>query len=96
MSDEWLGNLLAALISLRVLTFSFVLSLHQVPPVLWGYEQAHLLFVRKVTDQAPHLEYFAVSWDVNDYYWKRVKGEWVPCNRADFPSHSQLRKLALT
>jgi hypothetical protein len=91
VSDEWLENLLAALISLRAFTFNVYLALYQAPPVLWGSEQDHLLFVRKVADRAPHLEYFAVSCDGNVYRWKRVKGEWVPCNRAEFPLHSQLR-----
>jgi hypothetical protein len=92
VSDEWLGNLLAALISLRVFSFDFTPDPSRVQPVSRGSEQAHLLFARKVTDRAPHLEYFAVSWDGNDYRWKRVHGEWVPCNMAEFPLHSQLRK----
>ena len=76
------------MISLRVFTVS---NPPGTPLVLRVSEQAHLLFVRKVTDQAPHLEYFAVLWDVNVYHWKRVHGEWAPCNRAEFPSHGQLR-----
>jgi hypothetical protein len=90
--DEWLGNLLAAMISLRVFTFRFVSDLSWAPLVLLGPEPAHLLFVRTVTDRAPHLKYFAVLWGVYDYHWKRVHGEWVPCHRAEFPLHRQLRK----
>jgi hypothetical protein len=87
MADEWLGNLLAALISLRVFTFMFTLDVHEAPP-------AHLLFpfVRTVTDRAPHLEYFSVSWGEDNYHWKRVHGEWVTCNEAEFPKYRKLRK----
>ena len=87
MSDEWLGNLLAALISLRVYTFMFASDLYEAPP-------AHQLFplVRTVTDRAPHLEYFSISCDGEDHYWKRVYGEWAPCNSEEFPMHRELRK----
>jgi hypothetical protein len=86
VSDEWLGNLLAALISLRVYTLLFS-DLYEALP-------AHLLFplVRTVTDRAPHLEYFSVSCDGGDHYWKQVCGEWAPCNKAEFPLHRELRK----
>jgi hypothetical protein len=87
--DEWLGNLLAALISLRVFT------LHTSSLVLWDAELAYLPFVRKVTDRAPHLEYFAVNWSANLYGLKQVHGEWVPCNSAEVPSHRQLASTCL-
>jgi hypothetical protein len=91
--DEWLGNLLAAMTSLRVFTFRLVSDLSWAPLVLLGPEHVHLLFVRTVTDRAPHLEYFAVLWGVYNHHWRRVHGEWIPCNRAEFPLHRQLRKV---
>ena len=91
-ADEWLGNLLAAIISLRVFTFRFVSALSWAPLDLLGSEQAHLLFVRTVTVGAPHLEYFAILWGAYVYHWKRVHGEWVPCHKVEFPLHRQLRK----
>jgi hypothetical protein len=57
---------------------------------MFGSEEAYCRFVENVTDRTPHLEYFAVSWDRGDYLWKWVHGEWVPCDRAEFPLHSQL------
>jgi hypothetical protein len=86
-ADGWLVNLLAAMISLRVFTFRY-------PPALpWAHllssEEVHLLFVRTVTNRVPHLEYFAAGCV---YHWKRVHGEWVPCNKVEFPLHRQLRK----
>jgi hypothetical protein len=89
VSDEWLGNLLAALISLRV----FTLHSSQASRVLWNSEQAYLPFVRKVTDRAPNLEYFAVKWSASIHSLKQVHGEWVPCNSAELPSHRQLASI---
>ena len=89
MSVEWLGDLLAALTSLRVF------SVYPSPAsrVLWASEQASLPFVRKITDRAPHLEYFAFRWGTDLYGLKQVHGEWVPCNSAEFPSHRQLASM---
>jgi hypothetical protein len=87
VSEEWLGNLLAALISLRIFTLDFILDPNRAP----GSKEAYLRFVENVTDRAPHLEYFAVLWDRIDYFWKRFHGEWVPCDSAEFPLHGQLR-----
>ena len=53
---------------------------------------AHLLFVRTVTDRATHLEYFSMSWDGDHDHWKWAHGEWVPCNKAEFPKYRKLRK----
>ena len=86
MSEEWLGSLLAALISLRV----FTLEDFHLPPDMFGSQETYRRFVENVTDRALHLEYFAISSYGDDYFWKRVHGEWVPCDRAEFPLHSQL------
>ena len=43
-----------------------------------------LSFVLRVSDQAPHLEYFAIPY--LDYAVKRVGGEWVNCDETEFPS----------
>jgi hypothetical protein len=89
VSEEWLGNLLAALISLRVFKLNFSLDLHLAPD-MFGSKEAHHRFVQNVTHRTPHLEYFAVSWDSDDYLWKRVHGEWVPCDIAELPLNTQL------
>jgi hypothetical protein len=60
VSEEWLGNLLTALISLRVFTLDLTLDLHQAP-VMFGSKEAYRRFVENVTNRTPHLEYFAVS-----------------------------------
>ena len=90
MSEEWLGNLLAALISLRVFTLDSAFDIHQAP-TMFGSEEAYLRFVENVTDRTPHLEYFAASCDEIDYFCKRVHGKWVPCDSAEFLSYSQLK-----
>ena len=86
MSEEWLGSLLAALISLRVFKLIFSLDLHQAPDK-FGSKEAQHRFVENVTDRAPHLEYLAVLWDKDECLWKQVHGEWVPCDSAEFPWH---------
>jgi hypothetical protein len=40
----------------------------------------------KASDRAPHLEYLANLDRDESQYWKRVGGEWVICDDAEFPS----------
>jgi hypothetical protein len=56
------------------------------------YKPAQIRFISEVTDRAPHLEYFAVSWEEHLHPWKQIDGEWVPCDRAEFPFYRELRK----
>jgi len=78
MSDlsEYVENLLVTFLSLRVFEI-------QIEGEYWI--QSRLSFIREVTDRAPHIEYFALL-DVFDPYWKRVNGEWVICDKMEFPS----------
>jgi hypothetical protein len=44
----------------------------------------YLAFIKEISDRAPKLEYVGVS-DYNELYCgKRVSGEWVLCDEADF------------
>jgi hypothetical protein len=79
MSDlgEYFESLLVAFPSLRVF---------EIQTEDEYYIENRLPFIRSVTDRAPHLEYFALFDDEFDEYWKRVGGEWVSCNKIEFPS----------
>jgi len=65
--------LLIALVSLRNLTITSI-----VPYV----DEAYFLFIVKISDRIPHLEYFTVR-DIQSHYRKRVGKEWVICNEAE-------------
>jgi hypothetical protein len=68
--DEYILNLLAALVHLRIFTFEHcVKDVHS--------------FVKKVSDRVPHLEYLSTR-NLN-YCYKRVGGELVDCDRKEFP-----------
>ena len=72
--DEYIVDLLAAFVHLRIFEFEFdddylINDGHQ--------------FIMKVSDRVPHLEYLSVS-HLNHYY-KRVGGELVICDRTEFP-----------
>jgi hypothetical protein len=71
--DNYIGSLLAVLVSLRLFAFR---PEHPTEDVL--------AFITKASNRAPHLEYFAMS-DTNDRYWKRIGGEWVICDEMGFP-----------
>ena len=71
--DEYIGNLLAVLVSLRLI------ALKDDDPYPTGDVPA---LITNATARAPHLEYFAMY----DRYWKRIDGEWVICDETGFPS----------
>jgi hypothetical protein len=88
--DEYVENLLAALVHLRIFELSFSRD-HSI-------KDGHP-FTMKVSDRVPHLEYFSMPHleyfsmryleylsmpDLNCYY-KRVGGELVICDRTEFP-----------
>ena len=74
-----LENILTALVSLRV----FVLRLggggrHS------HLEEIYLPLTVKISDQAPHIEYFALI-DSSCHYWKQVRGGLEICDEAEYP-----------
>ena len=74
--EEHIGSLLAVLVSLRLFAF----RVYGTSPI-----GNVLAFITKASDQAPHLEYFAM-WHNKYRYWKRIGGEWVICDETEFPS----------
>jgi hypothetical protein len=40
-------------------------------------------FMVKISDRAPHLEYFTIGDHNRFYYWKRLDKEWVICDEAE-------------
>ena len=69
--------MIVALTSLRVFAFEDTVE---------NWEDA-ISFIMKASDRAPHLEYLAnLDDDAGSQYWKRVGGEWVICDKAEFPS----------
>ena len=75
---EWIENLLATLVTLRVFGAHFNYRGRYDP--VGGY----LPFITQVSSRAPKLEYFAI-FDGKIYYGKLVRGEWVLCDEAGFP-----------
>jgi hypothetical protein len=73
---EWIENLLAALVSLR----AFGVALYAAERL---FPQGHLPFTARAFSRAPHLEYMTI-YDKEDHYWKRDRGECVPCDEAGF------------
>ena len=73
---EYIGNLLAALVTLRVFTLTF------------GDRERDddLPFVTQVSDRAIHLEYFTLEHVGMDRNYKRVRGEWVFCDEVEYSS----------
>jgi hypothetical protein len=77
--DEYIINLLAGLVHLRIFVFEFsgdclIKDVHQ--------------FIMKVSDRVPHLEYFHLeyfSMPGFDPYYKRVDGELVICDEIEHP-----------
>ena len=68
--------MIVALTSLRVFAFENAVE-------NWGDA---ISFIMKASDRAPHLEYLANLDGAESQYWKRVGGEWVICDKAEFPS----------
>jgi hypothetical protein len=72
-------DLLATLVSLRVFTI-ISYEIHH------AHTEKYLPYITEVSDQAPHLEYFAI-FEGKYHYARRVCGKWVICDEAEFPSH---------
>jgi hypothetical protein len=74
-------DLLATLVSLRVFTIHGPKG-----QIHHAHTEMYLPYIMEVSDRAPHLEYFAI-FEGKYHYAKRVCGEWVVCDEAEFPSH---------
>ena len=72
--DEYIVNLLAVFVHLRIFEF----KPDDNCPIRDGHS-----FIMKASDRVPHLEY--VSTPRLKRYYKRVSGEFVICDRTDFP-----------
>ena len=82
--SEWIENLLATLVTLRVFGTEFNYGGPYDP--IGGYDRAggYLPFIKQVSNRAPKLEYFAI-FDNKSHHGKLVRGEWVIGNEARFP-----------
>ena len=82
--SEWIENLLATLVALRVFGVDFNYGRRHDP--MWDYVPTggYLPFIKQVSNRAPNLEYFAI-FDGESHYGKLVRGEWVLCDEAGFP-----------
>ena len=72
--DEYIVNLLAALIHLR----NFEFDIGEECPI----KDVHQ-FIMNVSDRVPHLEYFSMPRFY--HYYKRVGGELVVCDEVEHP-----------
>jgi len=76
--NEWIENLLATLVTLRVFGAHFQGGRPD------DFIKGHLPFITRVSNRAPKLEYFTI-YDGKSHYWKQVRGEWVLSDDARFP-----------
>jgi hypothetical protein len=72
--DEYIINLLAAFVHLRIFAFEF----EDDCPIKDGYP-----FIVKAFDRAPHLEYILMFH--LDLYYQRVGGKLVVCDQMECP-----------
>ena len=75
--DEYIVNLLAGLVHLRI--FEFQINGSGECPIVEVQQ-----FIRAVSDRVPHLEYLSML-HLNHYY-KRVGGELLICDRPEWSS----------
>jgi hypothetical protein len=90
--SEWIENLLATLVTLRVFGTDFNYLVGRSDP-MEEYEPTgmYLPFITQVSNRAPQLEYFAI-FDGKSYHRKLSCGEWVLCDEERFPSARLLAK----
>ena len=74
--NEYIGSLLAALVSLQVFEIDCEGLCDYGSPT-----DDSLAFIAKVSDKAPHLKYFASLYFPD--YCKRIDGEWVFCDSTE-------------
>jgi hypothetical protein len=77
--DEYFVNLLAALVHLRIFTIQFDDDFPVEDATVMDADP----FILKVSDRAPHLEYFSIP--LLDDYYKQVGGKLVVCDEEEFP-----------
>jgi hypothetical protein len=70
--DEYIVNLLAALVHLRIFEIDAEIPIKDI-----------CQFTMNVSDRVPHLEYFHISHSI--CYDKRVGGELVTCDGTEHP-----------
>ena len=75
--NEWIENLLATLVTLRVFGADF----HYGRP--YDFMGEYPEFIAQVSNRAPILEYFTI-YDGEIHYWKQIRGEWVLTDEAGF------------
>jgi hypothetical protein len=75
--DEYIVNLLAALVHLRIFSihFSRHCTIKDIHP-----------FIMKVSDRVPHLEYFNMPFP--NHLYKRIGGQLVNCDLTEFPFYT--------
>ena len=81
--SEWIENLLATLVTLRVFGTEFNYG-GPCGPTGYDRTKGYLPFIKQVSNRAPKLEYFAI-FDGESHYWKQVRGQWVLSDEARFP-----------
>ena len=82
--SEWIENLLATLVTLRVFGTDF--NYGGPYDSMGGYDHTggYLPFITQVSHRAPKLEYFTIS-DGKSHYKKLARGDWVLSDEARFP-----------
>jgi hypothetical protein len=83
--SEWIENLLATLVTVRVFGIDFRYLGGQYDSREYESTGRYLPFITQVSDRAPQLEYFAIFVG-KSCYMKLGRGEWVLCEKARFPS----------
>jgi diadenosine tetraphosphatase ApaH/serine/threonine PP2A family protein phosphatase len=76
--SEWIENLLATLVTLRVFGAYF----NDGGP--YYHTGRYLPFITQVSNRAPKLEHFTI-FNGESHYWKQVRGEWVLSDDERFP-----------
>ena len=82
--SEWIENLLATLVTLRVFGADFQYGNPYGSMGGYDHTAGYLPFITRVSNRAPKLEYFTI-FDGESHYWKQVRGEWVLSDDERFP-----------
>ena len=73
-NDDWIENMLAAFVSLRVFTLDLLGDHHHL-------SEKYLRYITKASRQAPHVESVTISHRSNHAFrCKRVNSNWVVCD----------------
>jgi hypothetical protein len=78
--DHWIEDILTALVSLRIFILHFLgFGFHTAAA------ETNIRYITRLSDHAPHLEYFTVNVCGRKVHCKRVNRKWVECDEAAFP-----------